>query len=838
MDSRTGQSGGFRVDPPSVNSDAAGYAYRLVEQALDLPEAERTRFIRQQFATGQPASQSDSDSLAFALGLLRKYSDVSAADRRTEADGGEEARIRIDPGAFESLSTAEALERRRPRLADGATISHFRIGRFVASGGMGEVYEAEDMRLRRRVAIKVLPSRAGRMHAARFAREAVIMARVEHPAIARLFDWGVGTLDEGDGSSIGFIAMEFIEGTPLAEATERIRAEHPRDPRPIVELMLPIVDAVAHAHARGVLHRDIKPANILVDQTGKARLLDFGVASFVEQGEEVLRSLSELPNPGTLLYMSPEQVHGGACSVTTRSDIYGLGLTLHESFSGRRVVESGERGFGAIIEQILHHEPPSLNGGRAGAARGAWADLDFIIRKSLRKAPDERYQSADALGDDLRRLLRGERPIGRTPALVESIVSFVARHRRKVAGAALLAAAGGAAIAFGASQYIRAREAEARSELFVGSLLEGSRPMLVELPERLIEGNHTLEARSMVLKAAAAYLEWISTHAGNDPRVLAEIARNYRQFGLVAGATGQGSFGDPVAAGEYLSRSTAILDELLAVRPDKDLLLLRARVRREQAGLVELEKRVPFFRLAIADQSAAIALMPAGDEHDAAERFLLITQLQAARMAMDLDGFAQPIARIRELAVEPRMQRSSDFMSELGLGERYYADVLDMKGRIEESLVTAQAAQRAFESSIALGLDGFTNHRHLARIELLISCRTASERPLAETMRQFLDALGRGRKSTSFNPRDSFYRLCHIETVVCFAETALIVAEEASVRDGEEARRAFIDRAISAIDEELRFAKSLPIDGAPHMREEGIFIDLTKARRALETLLQ
>ena len=804
-------------------SEGERAAYLLVEQALDRPSPERAGFLERELATLIPSAEESSEALALALQLLRTcdaFESACADDR--------EVSVRIDAAAF---AEAELAASRRPRLREGARLAHFTVRRFVAAGGMGEVYEAVDERVQRRVAIKVLPSFASPERVQRFPREAMLMARVDHPAIARLYEWGTASGVESAGAPLSYIAMEFIEGEPLADASARLRAGAPGDAVPIVELLLPIVDAVAHAHARGVLHRDIKPANILVDATGRARLLDFGVASVLEKDEQLAITASgDLVKPGTLAYMSPEQIRGGDARVTTQSDVYGLGLLLAESLSGVRVVETEGKGLAEIVEQVLSGEPPALPGG----ARGPLGALDFIVRKALRKDPHARYDSAAALAEDLRRALRGDQPLGRTLDALDALGAFVARNRRAFAIGSLVAIGGAIAVGFGASQYLRAREAEARSGVLVGGLLEGARPLLVDLHTRLLAENQPLAARKAALEKTVAYLEWVDANAGDDRRVLAEIARIYRQLGLVAGAAGQGSLGDTDTAVDAYGRCRAILDRLLAERADKALLLLRASVLRDYAGLLPFDDRAAYFALAADDQRAALALTPEGAERDANERFLLTTEVQTARLAVDLARIGAPLARLREMVSQGKFADDGEFWSEYGLAERYGADLLEEAGRYEEAVACARLAADAFDRSSALGLDGFTNNRHLSRIECLLACRTAADRPPQASLELLLSALERSRRATNLKPRDSFHRIAHIESLEVFGAAAQVVAEHALAVGDAEGARAVAASAIAAIDEGTAFAQSLPTEGAPHVHEPRRLKALAEIRRTLE----
>ena len=809
----------------------------LVERALDLPESERSAFLAT--STGI-----DPESRVLAGRLLTECEAVEREESQQNAvAGGGGAAPRVLGLNLADMLAALPVESadlpRSRRLAADSALGPFRITRFVAAGGMGEVYEAVDMRVGRRIALKTLPLFSGSERGERFAREAMLMARLEHPAIARLYEWGTAAAGDG-GGRIPYIAMEFVEGRPLREALATMRAEAVRPSR-IVEFMLPAVDAVAHAHARGVLHRDIKPSNILVDGSGTPRLLDFGVAALIDDGSNGALTLTEAAAPGTLTYMSPEQVRGGARRVTTQSDVYSLGLLLHEAIRGLPVVDPAGRGIAELIEEVLQRPAPRLFPGVGGVS----PDLDFVIRKALAKDQAFRYRSADALGEDLRRVLRGETPLGRDVGALEILRRLAWRQRRSIAVGAAVAVALATVAGFGAAQFIRAREAEARAEVFVGQLLEGSKPILTDLHVRLLAENQPLAARKAALEATVAYLEWVQANAQDDARVLAEVARRYRALATVAGSTGEASLGDSAVASQYYLRSLALLDGLLSraegpggsraigVELRSQLHIDRSNVLRDYAGQLERGERAAYFDRAALDQRVALALMPDGAEKDRIERFLLFTEVQAARLAEDEAALEAPLARMRAMATEPRFATKADFLSELGLAEYFAMQGFELAGGLDEVLACARASKAALERSIALGQDDFTNNRHLARVDLVIVSHTAAERRPAESLELLLAAISRSRHATNLKPDGSFHRISHLEAIVQFAGAARLLAVHARDAGDAEGARTVVARAIAAVDEDFAFTQALPTEGALHRGEPKLRAEVTAARDAL-----
>jgi serine/threonine protein kinase/Flp pilus assembly protein TadD len=279
-----------------------------------------------------------------------------------------------------------------PRLID-TTISHYRLISQLGAGGMGEVYLAEDTKLGRKVAIKVLPAESATDEEARkrLIREARAAANLDHPNICAIHEVG-----EEDKRS--FIVMQYVEGDTLAGLVKR----KPLELTKALDIAVQIVDALGAAHSKGVIHRDIKPQNIMITPAGQVKVLDFGLAKVVR--ETSLQSSSEteslLTDAGTVMgtvpYMSPEQVRGE--SLDTRSDIFSFGALLYEMVSGRQPFTAETTA--ATFSAILTRDPPLL----ARYSADASPELQRIVSKALAKNREERYQTSKDLLIDLRRV--------------------------------------------------------------------------------------------------------------------------------------------------------------------------------------------------------------------------------------------------------------------------------------------------------------------------------------------------------------------------------------------------------------------------------------------------
>ncbi len=281
-----------------------------------------------------------------------------------------------------------------PSLPAGTTLGHYKILSQLGAGGMGEVYLAEDTKLNRRVAIKLLPAGSLESENAnrRLLREAQSAAKLDHPNIC-----GILEVSEADGRN--FICMQYVEG-------ETLEAKMKRQPLGLSEslaIAIQVADALAEAHRGGTIHRDIKPSNIMVTARGAVKVMDFGLAKLIKQTEAIqseaeTEALLSTPGAliGTLPYMSPEQVRGEA--LDGRSDIFSFGVVLYEMISGQQPFAS--KSSAATASAILTLEPAPL----ARFAKETPAELERIVSKALHKNPDERYQTAKDLLIDLRHL--------------------------------------------------------------------------------------------------------------------------------------------------------------------------------------------------------------------------------------------------------------------------------------------------------------------------------------------------------------------------------------------------------------------------------------------------
>ncbi|MEP7243426.1 MAG: serine/threonine-protein kinase [Gammaproteobacteria bacterium] len=348
----------------------------------------------------------------------------------------------------------------------GTQVGPYRLIRPIGEGGMGSVWLAEraDGVLKRAIALKrPHVSWIGTL-AERMAQERDILASLEHPNIARLYDAGVTV----DGRP--YLALEYVEGVPITQYCDRLQFTVTRR----LELFLQVLDAVRYAHAHLVIHRDIKPSNILVSADGRVHLLDFGIAKMLHRDAPADAGTQWGGGALTPDYASPEQISGRV--VSTASDVYSLGVMLAELLAGGRPYELKRDSRAALEDAILEAEPrvPSkavdLQAAKArgvtehALTRALRGDLDNIVLKALRKNPADRYANAELLAQDITRHLHGEAILAQPGSPWYYASKFLRRHKLAVASAAIVvfALVAGAAVAL--FQAHQARLAAARAE--------------------------------------------------------------------------------------------------------------------------------------------------------------------------------------------------------------------------------------------------------------------------------------------------------------------------------------------------------------------------------------
>ncbi len=365
--------------------------------------------------------------------LLECVLDLDVAERRElfarECVGdpklGEEVELLVEAdarsrGFLDAIPEARSLSRTLTRsLPAGARVGRYTLIRRLAAGGMGVVFEAQQERPNRRVALKLVQSAlADESTLRRFRYEAEALGRLRHPGIAQVYEAGVD-LDPGVEER-PFLAMEFVEGA--RPVTQYVRETAlPFDE--IVRLFVEICAAVQHGHDHGVLHRDLKSSNVLVDSAGASKVIDFGIAMVL--GDAHTRATHAGEIVGTLASMSPEQLDGGLDALDVRSDVYALGALLYESLCGRPPVDLK----GLSLSDALVKVRSSVPARPVSVRPELPVELEWIVLRALEPDRERRYASAAELGRDLERYLGDEPLLASPPSSVYRVRKFVRRNR-------------------------------------------------------------------------------------------------------------------------------------------------------------------------------------------------------------------------------------------------------------------------------------------------------------------------------------------------------------------------------------------------------------------------
>jgi serine/threonine protein kinase/Flp pilus assembly protein TadD len=347
-----------------------------------------------------------------------------------------------------------------PAASPGQFIGDYGLIRQLGEGGMGVVYEAEQQHPRRLVALKLIrPFLVTRNLLRRFEHEADVLARLDHPGIARVYE--AGTFQGAPGGAQPFFAMELVRGVPLnAYARDR-----KLDVRSRLELLAKVCDAVHHAHQKGVVHRDLKPSNILVDDSGQPKVLDFGVAKAVDGDVRTIAPSQTMHTEsgqlvGTIPYMSPEQVAGDVRQIDTRSDVYALGVIGFELLAGRLPYAVLDKPLPEAARVIREDEPSRLS----SVDRTFRGDVETIVGKALQKEKERRYGSAGELAADIARHLNYEPIAARAPGTWYQLSRFARRNKALTTGAALVFVALTVGVVTTSVQALRARRAERNTQ--------------------------------------------------------------------------------------------------------------------------------------------------------------------------------------------------------------------------------------------------------------------------------------------------------------------------------------------------------------------------------------
>lgn len=573
----------------------------------------------------------------------------------------------------------------------GRRVGVYKIVEEIGHGGMGEVYRASriDGQYEKQVAIKLV--RIGfdsPFLVERFLHERQILASLDHPNIARLYDGGT-TEDD-----IPYLVMELIEGTPI----DRYCDEHDLDTADRLELFIQVCAAVQYAHQRLVIHRDVKPSNILVTEEGDPKLLDFGIAKIIDPS---LSAQTTLVRPMTPEYASPEQIRGAP--ITTATDIYSLGVVLYKLLARRSpypartstplefakvICEMEPIRPSTVVEPMELLKSPSKTPGAtwnparsAKLKRALKGDLDNIVLKALRKEPARRYASVEQMAEDIRRHLKGL-PVSATPdSSSYRVRKFVRRHKTGTAATVLIALAVVGGVAATLREARIAVQQRARAERRFNDVRRLANSFLFEFDEAIKNLPGSTPARSLVVRRALEYLDALAAESKGNHSLQMEIAAAYQKVAEVQGDPMFPNLGDSKGALESSRKSLSILEAVSRAEPNNQQV-----------------------RLAIADshQQVSDVLHFSGDTGGAVEH-----SREALKIYENLHG---------SLANDPKFQTRRVVQT------YHYANLLSLAGSLDEAateyrqaielsqgmIATNPAAQEA-KVHLATSLDGLGN---------------------------------------------------------------------------------------------------------------------------------
>lgn len=499
--------------------------------------------------------------------------------------------------SFEEIGGLSPLDTNEPALMaparDGEWIGAFRIIRTIGSGGMGIVYEAEQEYPERRVALKVLPASLGQPAAEqRFHTEVQLLARIDHPGVARMLEAGVHTAE--DGAEQPYFAMEFVP-----DASDLIHWGESRGLTDRLDVFVSICDAVQQGHQQGVVHRDLKPANVLVGSGDAPKVIDFGVAGVIEgyEGNLSTRATQAGDIVGTLQYMAPEQLEG-TLRVDTRTDIYALGLLLYELVSGELPFDLAGRSISEIVT-IIREEPLRR---QLSAVRRLPEDLWWVILRATEKEPARRYATASELAADLRRFMRGLPVEAARPSRLYAFKKLVQRNKSATAAVALVLIS---VIAGTAISVVAMLEAAREAENFrsMNGVLTG---MFQDV--RADAGGANITAVELLDRAAERVATFVD-RPDLEAALRVTLAKSYASLGHFDSAVREGT------RALELRREMTASEEVGAARYLADSLLRANRIEEAEAVLkrygetwfTEHPDAAPLHRLSLARISASIA---------------------------------------------------------------------------------------------------------------------------------------------------------------------------------------------------------------------------------------
>ena len=416
-------------------------------------------------------------------------------------------------GASEGFGLA--VDPTEPDPLIGLTVAGVTINRLIAVGGMGRVYEGNQERPRRTVAVKfirpeVMSSRLQR----RFEYEMEVLGRLQHPGIANIYSVGVVPMGT---TTLPYFVMEFISEarTLTTYANDLTLSTQQR-----LELFRKVCEAVAHGHQRGVIHRDLKPGNILVDGSGEPKVIDFGIARATDADLAITTIQTDIGQLiGTLPYMSPEQLEADQQALDIRSDVYALGVVLYELLTAKLPYDLRRKAVHEVIRIVREEDPTPITGLNKTLRR----DVGLIAGKCLQKVPEGRYSSAAELAADVGRYLAGEPIVAAAPDLWAGVVRLSRRHR--AAATAAIVAVSALVVAFVAIAIFAVRTQRAAQAALLAQQAEAQQRSLAEAARARVEAEQRATNRRLYSAQMMRASHFADSHQREFARQVIESAK-------------------------------------------------------------------------------------------------------------------------------------------------------------------------------------------------------------------------------------------------------------------------------------------------------------------------
>ena len=646
----------------------------------------------------------------------------------------------------ELARTAPGVAHEGEPLRKGTALGRYVLAEVLGSGGMGVVYAAADPTLGRRVALKLLREAASDedrdSRNRRFEHERRVLARLEHPNIARLLDGG----ETADGRP--YLVMDLVEGVPLGEYCDAKKLSVEAR----LELFREVCGAVQFAHQNLVVHRDLKPTNILVTSGGSPRLLDFGIAKLLEP-EDGARLTATGVQPMTPAFASPEQVRHEP--ITTASDVYALGVILYELLTGLSPYQVKGQGLDELLLAVRDFEPEKLSGAISRATdeqvamrepsreklrRKLSGDLDSIVLMALRKEPRDRYATPEQLSQDLLRHLEGRPAVARRGSTAYLVSRFVRRHKVGVAAtfATFLSLSVGT-VATAWQAHVAEQERDLAQRRFA-QVRQLAHSVLFDYHDGIakLEGSTTL--RQQLVKDALGYLNSLAAEAGDDLSVQRELVAAYLKVGDVQGDPYTPSLGDTAGALLSYRRAQAVAASMPA---DVETQRLLANSHLKVADLLAITGDGPG---ALAAYRAAIVLNEALAKDSEDDRVQLSLDFLALGSALadqgELDEALTSVTRSLELRVELSKAHPKDPPSRRRVAAAHVllADVHVRRGEGEKALAEYLIALEQYEALVVDAPEFKSDLSPLYQRVGLAFCEGGDKERCAELMKKSLAA--------------------------------------------------------------------------------------------------